>query len=502
MPLLAKLCEKPYLKTMTQPKSNSEIPAGPAGADPKQHLLHLSRMKETLERTTIPLLGLSEPTISAAGTRRLHEDYPMATQQSEAHIRPVEDIVLEYADFVRAQRKAQPDQPQVELPLLVQYDLYHLAEAMPETRAGAPHDTLHSFFHRQEAVDTILDHCQYFLDRQGLIMLMWHTYHPAWEDLDFYRITNQTGTYSPVVFDDTMNNPFNMMHLPDALSRAMQQNIIKQTIDELVGAKYASRLTLSFRKKLDHIADFAKALARRNGSAIFRPYHEHSPGNWFWWCLDNLSDDPNEAARLYRKLFHQTRVYLEQQGVDNLLYCYSPDLPYQRPFTNKADFLEHYHRGMPDIEQVDVLGLDAYLWKLFTADDQQDYADASARANEEQCYDILARPWERALQICTWLREEYPDKIVGLTETGWNYQKWGDLEEKPIETFWQEVGTERVLFLEPQERPHFLCLWRNDIGDRYCPWNNGSPRFAEEATALANALMTYTADVPKEPPVI
>ena len=486
---------------MTHPKSNSDALPGAGNTRPEpQHLAHLRLMKKALERTTIPFLGLSEPTISAAGTRRLHEANPLATIQTQAHSRPPEEILLEGADFIQAQRQAQPAHTQVELPLMVQYDLYHLVEAMPETRTAAPNDAMHSFFHRQVAYDTLLDHCQYFLDQQGFLMLMWHTYHPAWEDWSFYRITNQTGTDKPIGFDDTMNNQFNMMHLPDALSRAEQQRIIKQTIKGFDAPVTKVREASVFRKKLDYIAEFAKALATRQGSAIFRPYHEHSPGNWFWWCLDNLSDDPEEAASLYRELFHKTRTYLEHQGVDNLLYCYSPDLPFQHPFETKAAFLEHYHRGMPDIDTVDVLGMDAYLWKLFMSEDQEAFANASTiedkEAQQREYQRILARPWERALQMCTWLREEYPDKIVGLTETGWNYKKWGNFNGEPIEAFWQQVGTQSVLSLPESERPHFLCLWRNDIGDRYCPWDNGSTVFASEAAALANALLTQIVDLP------
>ncbi|MEL6657555.1 MAG: glycosyl hydrolase [Bacteroidota bacterium] len=485
---------------MTHPKSNSDTQPSDGHSQPEpKHLTHLREMKRAMAHTVIPFLGLSEPTISAAGTRRLHEANPTATQQHQAHTRPPADILLE-ADFVQAQRQAQPEQMQAELPRMVQYDLYHLVEAMPESRAAAPNDAMHSFFHRKEAHDTLLDHCQYFLDQQSFLMLMWHTYHPGWEDQDFYRITNQTGISEPIGFDDTMNNPFNMMHLPDALSRGEQQKIIKQTIKDFDAKVPKARQAPFFRQKLDRIADFAKALADRKASAIFRPYHEHSPGNWFWWCLDNLSDDPAEAADIYRELFQKTRAYLERQGVDNLLYCYSPDLPFQRPFENKADFLAHYHRGMPDAEQVEVLGMDAYLWKLFMPDDQEAFANASTikdqAAQRSEYYRILARPWGRALQMCTWLREEYPDKLVGLTETGWNYKKWGDFNGEPIEEFWQQLGTQTVLALPEKERPHFLCLWRNDIGDRYCPWDNGSNSFAQEAVAIARDWETQVVDLP------
>lgn len=472
----------------------------------KQHLLHLRLMKAALEQTDIPFLGLAEPTITAQETRRLHEENPLATQQNQTGTYPVEDIVMNHCDFVKTQRLDNANHPQVELPRLVQYDLFHIAEAMPETRTGAPNDALHSFFHYQEAFDTLLDHSQYFLDRQAFIMLMWHAYHPVWDNWDFYRITKQTGTTSEITLGNDVHNPFAMLDLPGSMSRADQQQIIKRTINGFWSSASTDSKALSFRKKLDHIADFAKALAARKGSAIFRPYHEHSPGDWFWWCLDNLADDPKEAERLYRKLFHKTREYLESQGVDNLLYCYSPDLPYEQPFKTKADFLTHYRRGMPDLDQIEVLGIDAYLWKLFPAEEQQEYADASAVEDEtsrRSIYaSILARPWERALQMCTWLREEYPDKIVGLTETGWDYKKWGSTRGRPIETFWQTVGIQRVQALPKKDRPHFICFWRNDTSGYYHPWDTGSAKFWKETTAIAQGLDTQVADVPPSSPVV
>lgn len=487
----------------TKPKGCS--PSLNTTLDEKEHLLHLRLMKAALENADIPLLGLAEPSIGAKGTRRVHEGNPAANDQSQAQTRPIEEIVMEHSDFIQAQRKAAPAHSQVELPRIAQYDLYHVAESMPETRRSAHNDPLHSFFHHQEAIDTMLDHCQYFLDRQGFIMLMWHAYHPVWDDWDFYKITNQDGTSGPVSWHDQMNDPFNMLHLDGAMSRADQQEVIKRTIDGFWSPASTDSKALSFRKKLDHIANFATALAAKKGSAIFRPYHEHSPGSWFWWCLDNLDDDPAEASRLYRKLFHKTREYLEGQGVDNLLYCYSPDVPHSRFFSNKGEFLAHYQKGMPDIDKIDVLGIDAYLWKLYYGDDQLDYTGATAiedipsRTSVQQ--NILARPWERALQMCTWLREEYPDKIVGLTETGWNYTKWGQMAGEPIETFWQNVGMQRVQDLPKKDRPHFINFWRND-NDCYHPWNNGTDAFAREAVAITDGLDTQVADIPPASPVV
>jgi hypothetical protein len=371
---------------------------------------------------------------------------------------------------------------------------------MPESRKGAAYDNLHSFFFHQEAVDTLLDHCQFFLDRQVFIMLMWHAYSPVWENRNFYQITEQSGVDSAIVLDHTVNNPFGMLTREGSISRAEQQAIFKRVIDGVSSVATTDSKTIAFRERLDHIAGFAHALAQRQGSAIFRPYHEHSPDEFFWWTLENLADDPLEAERLYRKLFHETRDYLESKGVQNLLYAYSPDIPYQKAFMNKAAFLTHYQRGLPDLDKVDVLGIDAYLWKQFTPEDQQDYVEVSALpagpARALAYQSVLVRPWERILQMISWLREEYPEKIVGLTETGWDYNKWGELDRKPITSFWQKVGMDSVTKMPENQRPHFICFWRNDSSGSFHPFAGHSTMFSQEANAICQVLETRMADVP------
>jgi hypothetical protein len=463
-------------------------------------MLHLRLMKAALKQATIPLLGIAEPTISARGTRRLHEENPYSADPVQVHKRTVESIVMEHCDFTLAQRETPGHHDQVELPRMVQYDLYHAAEGMPESRTGAPYDDLHSFFYQQEAVDTLLDHCQYFIDRQAFVMLMWHTYSPVWGNWNFYQITGQSGMDAPVVLDNSMHNPFGMLKSEDSTSRHEQQAIFKRVIDGFWSMASKDEKALAYRKKLDHIADFAKALAHRKGSAIFRPYHEHTPDGYFWWTLKNLSDDLQKAEQLYRKLFHKTRAYLEEQGVHNFLYAYSPDLPYQKAFVDKAAFLAHYRCGLPDLATVDVLGIDAYLWKQFTPEDQQDYVEASSLPvgsdRTAACHSILARSWERILQMMAWLREEYPDKIVGLTETGWDYSKWGPLGHKPITTFWQKVGMDRVQQMPEKQRPHFICFWRNDSSSSFYPYAGQSAVFSEEVIAISQILDTQVEDLP------
>lgn len=72
---------------------------------------------------------------------------------------------------------------------------------------------------------------------------------------------------------------------------------------------------------------------------VFRPFHEMT-GDWFWW-------GKQIGAENYVRLYRLTVDYLRSQGLDNLLYCWSPD--------KFVDFSFY-----PGDDYVDILGLDIY----------------------------------------------------------------------------------------------------------------------------------------------
>jgi len=76
-----------------------------------------------------------------------------------------------------------------------------------------------------------------------------------------------------------------------------------------------------------------------NCPIVFRPFHEMT-GEWFWW-------GKQIGAENYIKLFRLTVDYLRDKGIDNLLYCWSPD--------KFVDFSLY-----PGDDYVDILGLDIY----------------------------------------------------------------------------------------------------------------------------------------------
>lgn len=103
----------------------------------------------------------------------------------------------------------------------------------------------------------------------------------------------------------------------------------------------------AYNRQLDRLADFFLSLTDGNGKrigVIFRPWHEHT-GGWFWWGTPNCSADD------YKKLWTMMRQRFDQRGVDNVLWAYSPDR-----CASASQYLQRY----PGDEYADILGADVY----------------------------------------------------------------------------------------------------------------------------------------------
>lgn len=103
----------------------------------------------------------------------------------------------------------------------------------------------------------------------------------------------------------------------------------------------------AFRAQVAAAADFLNSLTDADGNkigVIFRPWHEHT-GGWFFW------GKPYCTPEEYKALWHLTREVLDSKGVDNLLYAYSPDR-----VTTAEEYLERY----PGDDYIDILGADIY----------------------------------------------------------------------------------------------------------------------------------------------
>lgn len=458
-----------------------------------------------LKRAAIPWLGLTEPTICARGTRRLHE-HDQTVDESDLMVLDTEDIIRDRADFSVAQQKNVPGLEQVELPRLWQYDLYHVVEHLPDSRARAFEDDLHSFFDRLTAIDTLLAHHHYLKQRNGYFQLLWHTNNPLYLQEDFYEITRQTQTGEKIEWIDE-RNPFGILPT-DRMTTDLQQlklHLLIEQFNDDTAESYAQE-TLVFRQKLDRVADFSRRLG--DAPVLFRPFHEHHPGNYFWWTCRNLSNDVSRGQQLYRKLWENTRDYLTRRGAKNLLYVYSPDIPNQfEKIDTKQKFLDHYRTAMPDVDQIDVLSLTAYLHKLINNADRAELAAFLAPLDEEaddyqpkrqqKIKELRFRTVERMLDLCGWLREAYPDKIVGISETGWDESKILGLPNNKIyRDFWQKVDiANRIKNRSNNRRPHFVTFWRSDSSGGHFP-HPANDKYSKEVDPILAAFDTQITNLP------
>jgi mannan endo-1,4-beta-mannosidase len=185
-------------------------------------------------------------------------------------------------------------------------------------------------------------------------------------------------------------------------------------------------------KELDRLVSFLKEI--KEIPVIFRPWHEHNY-SWFWWGKRHCTRSE------YIELWKTTIEYLQQNGIHNLLYAYSPT-------QIKNDYLDRY----PGDEYVDILGVDHYFYNkiidltLLGLTPQKDYKEG-----------------------IIWLCEEADrrNKIPAITEFGQessHYERfWTDYFGWPLmkESMEEIVGVGKT----PKKGPAYIMLWRNDMND-------------------------------------
>lgn len=151
----------------------------------------------------------------------------------------------------------------------------------------------------------------------------------------------------------------------------------------LPGGKYHD----VYKEKLYKIASFLKSLRGSNGEGIpiiFRPYHEHT-GGWFWWGAGDCTESQ------YNAIWQFTVTYLRDSlNVHNLLYALSPAGQY-------IDSKEDYYMIFPGADYIDIFGVDDYFTENITSSEKQSYL--------------------KMLQSCAEAAAAN-DKVVALTEMG------------------------------------------------------------------------------------
>lgn len=178
-------------------------------------------------------------------------------------------------------------------------------------------------------------------------------------------------------------------------------------------------------------ARFIGALKNAEGERIpvvFRPWHENN-GTWFWWGSANAT--PEE----YKDLWKRTRRIFDAEGIDNVVWAYSPD---------RIDSREKFLLTYPGDDLVDLLGTDIYH---FNGDEgTEEYID--------QVKKQLSIVEQEAKQR---------GKIMALTETG--------LEGVTIDNWFTEV----LLPAVGDSPVAYVCVWRNAVkeekpGHHYVPY--------------------------------
>ncbi len=172
-----------------------------------------------------------------------------------------------------------------------------------------------------------------------------------------------------------------------------------------------------YEEQIDRVAAFFNSLTDESGNkipVIFRPWHEHT-GSWFFWGAGLCTPED------YRALWHNMRKRMDEAGVDNVLWAYSPD---------RLKSAEQFDERYPGDEYVDILGTDVYHFGGVDGLDR--YREDAARSIE------IVR--DLALKR---------GKIPAFTETG--------LESVTMPEWWTEV-------LLPVLKEHpvaYVVVWRN-----------------------------------------
>lgn len=170
---------------------------------------------------------------------------------------------------------------------------------------------------------------------------------------------------------------------------------------------------------MDILANYLLSLKDEDGKLIpilFRPYHEHT-GGWFWWGKNQCTTDE------YTSLWKYTVDYLrDTKNVHSLLYTYSPN------FTSlKEELFERY----PGDEYVDILGVDCYQ-------------------SDKENTDKFIQQLDHSLKVIT-EEAQIRGKIAILSETGFS--------KIPMNEWWTSV-----LWKTIEKYPiAYVLLWRNAV---------------------------------------
>ena len=215
-------------------------------------------------------------------------------------------------------------------------------------------------------------------------------------------------------------------HMDNPVSGASSWDKSQIAKDILPGGPFHDQ----FNERLDMAAKFLRACKIDNEyiPIIFRPYHEHN-GGWFWWGKGNMSEED------YVAIFRYTVDYFRNHhDLHHLIIAFSPDRSRMIDPQSKEEYLYAY----PGDDYVDLLGLDNYA-------DVQVYDQDSL--NEAGIINFVS-----SLEMLTDLAQE-KGKPSALTETGSNGIKDEEWFSKRI--------LEPIKSSKKAKRISYILFWRN-----------------------------------------
>lgn len=165
---------------------------------------------------------------------------------------------------------------------------------------------------------------------------------------------------------------------------------------------------------LDKVADYLNSIQTSEGvkvPVLFRPWHEHT-GSWFWWGQNLCS------AEEYKALWRMTYDRMQEKGVTQLLYAYSPGTEPK----DSTEYLERY----PGDDIVDLIGVDAYQFDR----------------------DTYVKNLDNALTIMEQVSKAH-GKTMAVTETGY--------ETIPDSLWW----TQTLMPVIEKYPISYVLVWRN-----------------------------------------
>ena len=163
----------------------------------------------------------------------------------------------------------------------------------------------------------------------------------------------------------------------------------------------------------DLLADHFLRLQDEGVVVLFRPFHEMN-GPWFWWYTTNA----NQFIQLWR---YWQRYLIEERGVHNLLYVFSP---------NASGFsIGAPHNYYPGDDYVDIIALDLYRDDLLNApvSDYTDFIDNGKALGKPFGFGELGRNFNNLSNSETWdqlgmievMDENFPQTVFWQSWASW-----------------------------------------------------------------------------------